>query len=101
MVLPGFTSVQTAQLAESLRLAVEREAIEADDNLTLHITISVGVSAFNGRDFFTRPEQLIEAADKAVYVSKASGRNCVRVFVPRRPAPQPGAAAVPSVAPVG
>jgi len=87
VVAPNTTRPQAAQLAEKLRLAIEAEPIEVDENLTLRITASMGVATFDGVRFFKRPEQLIKASDQAVYAAKSSGRNCVRVFAPRVPSP--------------
>lgn len=84
LVLPDCDKIGAARLAESLRLKIEQQTIQASDDLALNVTISLGVSSFDGGDAFHSPEQLVEAADKAVYVAKSSGRNCVRVFVPRR-----------------
>ncbi len=96
LILPRCDRLGAARLAESLRQAVEKHTIQAAEELTLNVTISLGVSSFDGRQFFQRPEQLIESADKAVYVAKASGRNCVRVFVPKCKTPLKQAA--PTVA---
>ncbi len=83
MVLPGHDRRNAAQLAERVRNAIEDQRIDIGDDLVLKVTVSLGVATFDGMRFFSRPEQLIEAADKAVYAAKESGRNCVRVFAPR------------------
>jgi diguanylate cyclase (GGDEF)-like protein len=49
------------------------------------VTASFGVSAVP--DHGTCPEQLIAAADGALYVAKDKGRNCVVLGSPRQPAP--------------
>lgn len=85
IVLPGYDRKRAAQLAEKVRKNVEATPIQCDENLTLNITISLGVSSFDGVTVFQRPDQLVQAADKAVYAAKNSGRNCVRVFAPRAP----------------
>jgi two-component system cell cycle response regulator len=86
VILPGYDRKAAARVAESLRLKVEQQPIDCEDDLILNITVSMGVASFDGKRFFRRPEQLIEAADKAVYAAKSAGRNCVRVFAPRVPA---------------
>ena len=72
-----------AQFAEQVRLKVEQTPIEAGENLTLNITVSIGVATYDGQGVFEKPAQLIKAADRAVYASKSAGRNCVRVFTPK------------------
>ncbi len=85
IVLPGYDRKRAAQLAEQIRKNVESTPIAYDECLTLHVTISLGVASFDGVTVFQRPDQLVQAADKAVYAAKHSGRNCVRVFAPRTP----------------
>jgi diguanylate cyclase (GGDEF)-like protein len=89
LVLPNLDRKNAAQLAEQLRLAVQAVRIELDSGQTLAVTISLGVATYDGVRFYTAPQQLIKAADQAVYAAKAAGRNCVRVFAPRTPAPAP------------
>jgi diguanylate cyclase (GGDEF)-like protein len=86
VLLLGLSRPEAAQVAEKLRLVIEGTDIAADENLVLRITVSMGVATYDGVRFFKRPEQLIKAADQAVYAAKAAGRNCVRVFAPRVPA---------------
>ncbi len=83
VILPNCDRRDAARLAESIRKTVEAQTIDIGDDMALNITISLGVATFDGSRFFSRPEQLIEAADKAVYAAKESGRNCVRIFTPR------------------
>jgi diguanylate cyclase (GGDEF)-like protein len=40
-------------------------------------TVSIGIAEYTPD--MKRPEELVEAADRALYAAKASGRNCVRV----------------------
>ena len=44
----------------------------------VRVTVSVGVAAMAGAD--VREEELVECADKALYVAKRSGKNRVEVF---------------------
>jgi two-component system cell cycle response regulator len=83
MVLPGYDRRTAAQLAEKVRNAIEAERVDIGEGFMLQVTVSLGVATFDGSRFFARPEQLVDAADKAVYAAKESGRNCVRVFAPR------------------
>jgi two-component system cell cycle response regulator len=87
VLLPNTERRDAAKLAENLRLAIQETAIEAGPGLTLRITASMGVATYDGLRFFKGPEQLIKAADQAVYAAKSGGRNCVRVFAPKVPRP--------------
>jgi diguanylate cyclase (GGDEF)-like protein len=60
-------------VAERLRLAVERELNETA--MAPRVTISIGIST-HGFDGGT-PQQLLVAADRALYIAKQTGRNRV------------------------
>lgn len=90
VVLPSTARLDGARLADRIRRDIASHPIPGDNGQTLHITASIGVASFEGT-VFARAEQLIKAADQAVYAAKSSGRNCVRIFVPRAPA-KPAAA---------
>ncbi|MGB5338019.1 MAG: bifunctional diguanylate cyclase/phosphodiesterase, partial [Gammaproteobacteria bacterium] len=68
-------------VAERVRVAVEALHIEEQESgREIHITTSLGVSTVtDGADNLS---QLIDLADKALYVSKDSGRNTVTVWKP-------------------
>ncbi|MEM8494768.1 MAG: GGDEF domain-containing protein, partial [Planctomycetota bacterium] len=82
VILPRIDRKEAAKLAESARCAIEAAPIESDEGEELHITASIGV-ACQEAGFFKSAEQLVKAADNGVYAAKKSGRNAVRVFVPR------------------
>jgi len=83
IILPETQRIDAAKLAENLRRVIEATKVESDDGEELSITASIGVATYEG-DFFQRVEQVVKAADQAVYAAKDSGRNCVRVFTPRK-----------------
>lgn len=62
------------QLAEKIRRAVSELRIPAG-NGAWHGSVSIGVAVRTGS--MATPEELIKAADEAVYVAKAAGRNVV------------------------
>jgi diguanylate cyclase (GGDEF)-like protein len=73
-----------ARLAEHVRKTVEAECkITKDDGTVLGVTCSIGVACHEGTTF-PNIDLLIKASDKGVYAAKAGGRNCVRVFTPRK-----------------
>jgi diguanylate cyclase (GGDEF)-like protein len=75
VVLPETSAAKAAQLAERVRRAVEERAFEAGREQPLRVTVSVGVATFPidaaGDD------ELLAAADAALYAAKSRGRNCV------------------------
>jgi diguanylate cyclase (GGDEF)-like protein len=62
-------------LAERLREAVEAARFEDPDGKQLSVTISFGVAEY--RKEFATPEELVAAADRALYRAKERGRNRV------------------------
>ena len=74
-VLLGANEEQARLKAEQIRKEVED--IVFDDYKDLKVTISIGISEFNGDFSF---EELIENADKALYIAKETGRNKIVTF---------------------
>jgi len=74
VIAPETTAQAAADLAERLRmsicfrpLAVRGKAVE--------VTVSLGVADNEG---LKTPEELVQAADEALYCAKSAGRNCVK-----------------------
>lgn len=65
------------QTAERIRREIEDHAFGINEE-EKHITVSIGVSSFP--EDGSEREKLIEAADKALYYSKRSGRNKVCTY---------------------
>jgi diguanylate cyclase (GGDEF)-like protein len=64
------------EVAEKIRRAVETLRFKVPEtDITLRVTVSIGVSIYRGnrRDFFND-------ADRALYRSKAEGKNRIHVF---------------------
>ena len=78
IVLPE-TGIEGAKtLAERLRVAIEKAPTVFNDK-SLPITISLGITEISERA--NNYEAMIGEADKALYLSKAAGRNQVSVFI--------------------
>lgn len=75
IMLMDATEDDAAQIAENIRHSVERTDIQTDGH-TAHLTVSVGIAAVLP-DPRQRSENLINAADQAMYLAKESGRNRV------------------------
>jgi len=79
LLLPGCDLHDAQRIGESLRVRVEAMAMFHPDSLVgPHVTISVGVSAIQPGPLHSS-DDLIGAADRALYAAKAAGRNCVVV----------------------
>lgn len=83
MLFPGVDRKAAAFIAETIRETVDRDVyVTGPEGQRLNVTVSIGVVTHDGQ-FFKRVDQFVKAADRGVYSAKGSGRNCVRVFVPR------------------
>ncbi|OIQ68470.1 diguanylate cyclase DosC [mine drainage metagenome] len=64
------------QIAERMRAKVERQLFDIGDGKTVGITVSIGVATY--LQHVDSPEEVVNAADLALYAAKQAGRN--RVF---------------------
>ncbi len=80
VVLPNHASHEALALAERVRRALDSVPV-AD----VKVTASFGVACIP--DHGADPEQLKQAADRALYDAKERGRNCVRVYGEGPPLP--------------
>lgn len=78
-ILPDTTAEQARALANSIREHVASLNLkQAPSAVRPHVTLSIGVASMD-KDRLNEPEALIEAADKALYAAKRSGRDRVVV----------------------
>jgi len=64
--------------AERIRQEIERKGIILSQRFQGHaLTVSIGVSLY--KTDFTTYQEMVEAADSAMYNAKHEGRNCVRI----------------------
>ncbi len=88
VILPGYTVLNAAMLAERVRSEIAstpfdiRDLDDGPDELP--VTVSIGVSAIDAgpADRVVKSDQLVVEADAGVYAAKAAGRNNVQVWSP-------------------
>lgn len=77
-ILLPHTNIEEAQIvAERLRSAVENTKVEISENVSVNMTISVGLAELDIKDM---AEDLYMKADSALYKAKEGGRNRVVVY---------------------
>lgn len=76
VILPDTDATGAAVLAEQLRVAVERMRFTALDGQGITLTLSIGLHALHGAQQDER-DDMIGAADRALYLAKQKGRNRV------------------------
>jgi two-component system, cell cycle response regulator len=74
IVLPNADISVAVELAERIRIKVESHSFKFD-NKVLTQTFSMGVAQLTAE--MQNPLEILEAADKKLYMSKEGGRNCV------------------------
>ncbi len=77
VILPETPPREALELAQRLCAKVQRTPLTLPDGRTLNLTASIGVAAFP--DHVEGWEDLIEAADRAMYQAKKRGRNRAQV----------------------
>jgi diguanylate cyclase (GGDEF)-like protein len=75
LILPGADMAQALAKAEQVRAAAEATS-HSIPGAQLVATLSLGVAAFDPRD--ETAGDLLGRADRALYLAKGEGRNCVR-----------------------
>jgi diguanylate cyclase (GGDEF)-like protein len=79
LILPGTGKKESVFVGERIRRAIEVENFPGENHLPLgRLTISLGVATFPA-DGVTANE-LIHAADQALYQAKGLGRNCLVLY---------------------
>ncbi|MBB3712124.1 diguanylate cyclase (GGDEF)-like protein [Limimaricola variabilis] len=86
LLLPELGREAAALRAEALRGAIERISVRYGEKTLPRITVSIGL-AVHPEDG-TMPQQLMKAADDALYDAKARGRNQVAIAGEEDPNPQ-------------
>jgi diguanylate cyclase (GGDEF)-like protein len=84
LVMPNTTKVVAAGVGEKIRRAVAAKPL-VFGNVSVPVTISVGVAAVEHRLPFKEVAHFVKAADLAVYAAKHLGRNCVKIFSAAKP----------------
>jgi len=80
VILPNTKIEEGAKVAEKLRERIESRAEVGTNGSAVKATISLGVGVYNrDHSILKQPSALKAVADKALYHSKGSGRNCVTV----------------------
>ncbi len=78
IVLPETTINNALTIAERLRKKISEISIKIDEENTVRPTISIGAAEYpNAAD---NMNDLIDAADKALYTSKENGKNCIHMY---------------------
>lgn len=77
-ILPLGTKSNLLEVAEKIRQLIEQDIIVINDELTIHVTVSIGI-AYPSHPHETLT-QLLSNADVALYRSKKAGRNRVNQF---------------------
>ncbi len=78
ILMPGSNAASALQSAERIRQRIEGYTFEPVMPPNVHPTISIGVSVLQPDN---TAQDLIARADRALYVAKAEGKNCVRMAV--------------------
>jgi diguanylate cyclase (GGDEF)-like protein len=76
MILPHTDGEMAVRVAERIRLAVS-EFVFLEGSTPLQITVSGGVATYHSTPDIGSVDDLVRAADRALYKAKKQGRNCI------------------------
>jgi diguanylate cyclase (GGDEF)-like protein len=79
ILMPDTDHNSAYQTMERLRDIVDETPLDTVDNVDILVTISAGIVNWNGDDT-SDIHTLLDRADKALYISKETGRNRVTVW---------------------
>jgi diguanylate cyclase (GGDEF)-like protein len=83
VLLPSTPKLAALKLGEKIRQAVEKAGIGRDETRPgPSLTISVGVASLPGDA--ANATELVDRADRALYIAKSMGKNCVKPFSDER-----------------
>lgn len=77
MLLPNTPLEEARVIGEALRESLEQQSI-CYQNMAVEVTATLGVATYSSKDWHV--DELIERADKALYIGKEAGRNQVVVY---------------------
>lgn len=78
VILPETPASNAVIIAERIRKKISEIEVKVDENTVIRPTVSLGISEFpNAADGI---KELIDYADKALYISKENGKNCIHVY---------------------
>ena len=72
-ILPGASNEDSLKMAERIRFAIQESKVVYSE-FEIKITLSLGISSYPENDV-EHEQELLAAADEALYISKESGRN--------------------------
>jgi len=79
VLLPQTINTEAATVAKRIKKSVAKLKFYPEENETVSITISIGVTEYCHGD---APEKFVKRADQAMYMSKKNGRNKVTILAP-------------------
>lgn len=75
ILLPNCTLKQAEEIATRVRTAVEVHQFQLSDQKIVKLTVSLGLATYKGDINIHDQDDLFQAADRALYKAKQSGRN--------------------------
>jgi diguanylate cyclase (GGDEF)-like protein len=83
ILLPSTPKLAALKVGEKVRQAVEKAAIGSESGPEAKgLTVSIGVASLPGDA--TDIAELVDRADRALYIAKSMGKNCVKPFSDER-----------------
>ena len=78
IILPETAATNATTIAERLRYRISQIEVKVDEETVVRPTVSVGIAEFPNASEDIK--ELIDWADKALYMSKENGKNCIHLY---------------------